>query len=715
MVNQLQFTNPQAYSGGADFSPLERLGYAWAAQQKEAQQNEEAYRLMGGGQGQPPQSGGFFQDIGRRFGLIPEQVPGAPPARATAEVPTSPRADGSGIGTMTPNAKSWFNFATRPVADGGLGLSQAQAAGKVANLQAESGANITPWGVAGDQGTAQGSAQWRGDRLRNLVEFSKANGMDYRTTEAQQAFMRHEYLGDPNAGAGGGSEGKAYAALSATRSPQEAATAVNRYYERSADKSGRREAGAARLNGSNVPSGTPVVAQGNMPSSAFSARPPLSAAMVDPNASPLDNAPWPQGNVGAPAPGAVAAGAPAPPLQTAAVPAAPVVASDAPEAKVVQNLVSGQPAAAAGVNREQLAQMYRNPITRPLATAILQKQLDPGSWSYHPTSDGTIIAANNRTNEVKVVYKSEDTAKDYTIEKRTRPDGTEEFVRIKKTGPEGPIGGGGAETPAIDPTITGDAFLSQLDPARANTVKSIAEGRQQPPSGFALKNPKVLALLRDVAQYEPGFDLTLWKSRNAMQTSATSGKIGQNIASFNTAIGHLGDLEKSINGLENTGFTPYNMAANWARAKYDPKFAGKIKDFESAKTAVVDELTRAFRGTGGNVHDLVAWEKNINAADSPEALRAVTKQVVALLDSRIEALGDQYQRGMQHTVPKDMHDLLSPKAKNTYQRLVTGTGETSAPAAAAAAAPPPANRVKGAVYPTPKGDLRWTGSGWVSP
>jgi hypothetical protein len=299
---------------------------------------------------------------------------------------------------MTPNAKSWFDFATRPVADGGLGLTEAQAAGKVANLQAESTPNITPWGETGDKGTAQGSAQWRGDRLRNLVNFSKANGMDYHTTEAQQAFMRHEYLGSGDYG--GGSEGKAYAALSATRSPQEAATAVNRYYERSADKSGRREAGAARLGGSNVPPNTPVVAQGNTPSSAWAARPPLSAALVDPNASPLDNAPYPQGNVGAPQ--AVAQGGDpnsppgvAPPLQERAVPAAPVVASDAPEARAVQNLTSGQPAAAAGLDREQLAQMYRNPITRPLATAILQKQMDPGSYTYEKIGD-RLMALHNK-------------------------------------------------------------------------------------------------------------------------------------------------------------------------------------------------------------------------------------------------------------------------------------------------------------------------------
>jgi hypothetical protein len=37
------------------------------------------------------------------------------------------------------------------------------------------------------------------------------------------------------------------------------------------------------------------------------------------------------------------------------------------------------------------------------------------------------------------------------------------------------------------------------------------------------------------------------------------------------------------------------------------------------------------------------------------------------------------------------------------------------PAAGEASAPPPEKRVKGQVYPTPKGRLRWTGTGWVTP
>jgi hypothetical protein len=71
--------------------------------------------------------------------------------------------------------------------------------------------------------------------------------------------------------------------------------------------------------------------------------------------------------------------------------------------RVASNLTSPNPAAAAGLNREQLGALYANPLTRPLATAFLQKQLDPGTWTYTKLDDGRLVGHNSRTNEIKDV------------------------------------------------------------------------------------------------------------------------------------------------------------------------------------------------------------------------------------------------------------------------------------------------------------------------
>jgi hypothetical protein len=116
-------------------------------------------------------------------------------------------------------ASSWLNWAQQPREAGGLGLAPHQAAGIVGNLVHESGQDLSPWGPTGDNGTAWGTAQWRGDRLARLKQLP-----NYQTVEGQQAFMRQEL---------DGSENKAYQALQAAKTPEEAAHAWDSLYERS--------------------------------------------------------------------------------------------------------------------------------------------------------------------------------------------------------------------------------------------------------------------------------------------------------------------------------------------------------------------------------------------------------------------------------------------------------------------------------------------------
>ena len=101
--------------------------------------------------------------LGGQYGALPATPF---PAGGTAPVPYA--ASGSGQ-----NVQSWYDFAVKPLDQGGLGLTQAQAAGAVGNLQAESGANIPSWGTTGDAGSAHGAAQWRNDRFEALQRFAQ--------------------------------------------------------------------------------------------------------------------------------------------------------------------------------------------------------------------------------------------------------------------------------------------------------------------------------------------------------------------------------------------------------------------------------------------------------------------------------------------------------------------------------------------------------------
>lgn len=109
------------------------------------------------------------------------------------------------------------------------------AAGFVGNLMVESRASIDPHAV-GDGGSAIGIAQWN-DRRPALIEFARKRGKDWQDLDTQIDFILHELET---------TEGRAKEQIWATTTPQDAALAVSRYYERSGIPHNERRVGFAR-------------------------------------------------------------------------------------------------------------------------------------------------------------------------------------------------------------------------------------------------------------------------------------------------------------------------------------------------------------------------------------------------------------------------------------------------------------------------------------
>lgn len=109
------------------------------------------------------------------------------------------------------------------------------AAGFVGNFMVESRASIDPHAV-GDGGSAVGIAQWN-DRRPALIEFARKRGKDWQDLDTQIDFILHEL---------DTTEGRAKAEIWATTTPQDAALAVSRYYERPGVPHNDRRAGFAR-------------------------------------------------------------------------------------------------------------------------------------------------------------------------------------------------------------------------------------------------------------------------------------------------------------------------------------------------------------------------------------------------------------------------------------------------------------------------------------
>jgi len=244
--------------------------------------------------------------------------------------------------------------------------------------------------------------------------------------------------------------------------------------------------------------------------------------------------------------------------------------------------------------------------------------------------------------------------------------------------PAAPAPSGNPVQAAIQSGKTGQELLAVLPKNIADQLKMMVEGRMVPPTGMALRTPYWQAMMTLATQYEPQFDETVWKARNSTRTAFSSGTEAKNLTAINTAIGHLDSFDKAAQALGNGDYPLFNKLWNAvAPAVGGTETAAKIRTFEQAKEAVANELMRVFRGVGASSSDTAKWSETLNAADSPQALRAAVKSATDLLESRIGALGEQYRRGMSTSNDVDVLNMVYPKARATLERLKQGGQEQS--------------------------------------
>ncbi len=88
-------------------------------------------------------------------------------------------------------------------------------------------------------------------------------------------------------------------------------------------------------------------------------------------------------------------------------------------------------------------------------------------------------------------------------------------------------------------------------------------------------------------------------------------------------------------------------------------------DFNTAKEAVAEETMRVFRQVGASEAEAKRWGDLINSSNSPKEMKANIGQLGTLLDSRVAAIGRQYERG----IGRDNPAQVDPANRATLDRL----------------------------------------------
>lgn len=189
-------------------------------------------------------------------------------------------------------------------------------------------------------------------------------------------------------------------------------------------------------------------------------------------------------------------------------------------------------------------------------------------------------------------------------------------------------------------------------------------------------------ILSMVQAADPTWTAANYPARSAAVKDATSGKMAQANNSLNTGIGHLDQLVDAVAGLNNGDFTPYNAAKNAiATIKGDPS----VTNFKAVADRVAPEITRIWRGVGGNESDIARDLTTLSTAASPQQLYGAIGNIAKMMQSKIDSNEYQYSQ----SVPGKPIKMIKPEAEAVIAKLE----------ALASPSPPPATQQKGSPAP----------------
>jgi hypothetical protein len=191
--------------------------------------------------------------------------------------------------------------------------------------------------------------------------------------------------------------------------------------------------------------------------------------------------------------------------------------------------------------------------------------------------------------------------------------------------------------------VSGDDALKLMDPQRAAAVKMIGDGKVDFATMAARMPPAArINLAADVNKYNPDFSQQTYSITKGMGKYMTSGEGGKNLTNFNTAIDHAKQLDKAVDALNNGDIRALNSIGNQAGYQFG---SDKTTNFNVIKNALSGEVSKVFKGGQATDAEIHAVQAPFDAANSPQQLKGAIKQAIYLMNSKRDALKQQYESG----------------------------------------------------------------------
>lgn len=299
---------------------------------------------------------------------------------------------------------------------------------------------------------------------------------------------------------------------------------------------------------------------------------------------------------------------------------------------------------------QQLALQKITPITDPNDPRLPPKNVRPPGASYGVDAAGNIVEDLKGDAKSPLAQSQAMAEREAAIEAQMRMYGLGDGTAADGTKPlQGPY-----ETVA----------------------KSIANyGMDENASLSRYPAPVRAAIQARVLGLNPDYRQQDYAASKAAQTNFATGKNGNTVRSLNVAISHLDTLGHLSDALGNGNL---QVANSIGQGYAQQTGSAAPTNFDTAKTIVGDEITKAIIGTGGSQADRDKAQSVISRANSPAQLKGAIQTYQKLLGGQLRGLRQQYETT---TKAKNFNDYLSPETQTILGGLSDEASASPAPGA----------------------------------
>lgn len=135
-----------------------------------------------------------------------------------------------------------------------------------------------------------------------------------------------------------------------------------------------------------------------------------------------------------------------------------------------------------------------------------------------------------------------------------------------------------------------------------------------------------------------------YQTEKGLQKEFTTGSAAKNLTAFNTAIEHANQLRTAADALQNGDVRSLNKIGNEMGYQFG---SDKMSNFNVIKNALAGEVSKVFKGGQATDAEIKEVQAPFDAANSPAQLKGAIENAVHLMNSKRDALKQQYEAGQK--------------------------------------------------------------------